>query len=67
MQTEIKIKGMTCGHCESRVTAELLKIAAVENVTASAEKGHAVIDSASELNMQELQNAVIAAGYSLIN
>ena len=41
--TTISIKGMTCGHCEGRVTAELKKIDGVTEVVASAESANAVI------------------------
>jgi copper chaperone len=62
----INIKGMTCGHCEGRVTKELLAISGVSAVTASAEKGSAQITFSSEITADQIDLAVRAAGYSVI-
>lgn len=63
----VKIKGMTCGHCEGRVTKELLSISGVSSVVASAEKATAVITSDQQLTSAQIDSAVAAAGYSVIN
>ena len=63
----VKIKGMTCGHCEGRVTKELLSIPRVSSVVASAEKATAVITSDQQLTSAQIDSAVAAAGYSVIN
>ncbi len=65
--TTVKIKGMTCGHCEGRVTTELGKLAGVSEVKASADAAEAVISSASELDSEQVAAAVIAAGYRVIS
>ena len=65
--TTVKIKGMTCGHCEGRVTTELGKLAGVSEVKASADTAEAVITSSSELDSDQVSAAVIAAGYRVIN
>ena len=65
--TTVKIKGMTCGHCEGRVTTELGKLAGVTEVKASADAAEAVISSASELDSEQVAAAVIAAGYRVIS
>ena len=65
--TTVKIKGMTCGHCEGRVTTELGKLAGVSEVKASADTAEAVITSSSELDSEQVSAAVIAAGYRVIN
>lgn len=62
----ISIKGMTCGHCEGRVTAELLKISGVTGVVASAEKANATITSDAPLDAQLIDSAVRQAGYSVL-
>lgn len=62
----ISIKGMTCGHCEGRVTAELLKISGVTGVVASAEKANATITSDDPLDAQSIDSAVRQAGYSVL-
>lgn len=66
MQTTIKIKGMTCGHCEGRVNTELGKISGVTEVKAVAADGVAIITSSEALNSEEISQAVITAGYKVI-
>lgn len=61
----VNIKGMTCGHCEGRVTTELLAIPGVTAVIASAEKASAVITIDSEITTDQIDLAVRAAGYSV--
>jgi len=65
--TTVKIKGMTCGHCEGRVNTELGKLAGVTEVKASAATAEAVIASSSELDSEQINAAVIAAGYRVIS
>lgn len=57
---------MTCGHCEGRVTQELLAIPGVRAVIASAEKGNAEITVDSDITNDQIEFAVRAAGYSVI-
>lgn len=63
----VAIKGMTCGHCEGRVSTEILAIPGVIGVVVSAEKAQAVITSELEISGDAIENAVQAAGYSLLN
>ena len=63
--TTISIKGMTCGHCEGRVTAELKKIDGVTEVVASAESANAVITSTAEITAASIEKAIVDAGYKL--
>ena len=59
---ELKIDGMSCGHCEGRVKAELEKVGAVvESVSAS--DASAVVSGIDE---SSARNAVIAAGYKVV-
>lgn len=67
MQTTVKIKGMTCGHCEGRVNTELGKISGVTEVKAVAAEGVAVVTSMQALNSEEVLAAVLAAGYKVID
>jgi copper chaperone CopZ len=62
----VGIKGMTCGHCETRVSKEIMSIPGVTSVIASAEKANAVITSNSEISHDSIQRAVLAAGYSIL-
>ena len=63
----VEIKGMTCGHCEGRVSTEILAIPGVIGVAVSAEKAHAIITSELEISRDAIETAVQAAGYSLLN
>lgn len=65
MQRTIEIKGMTCGHCEGRVTNEILTIPGVTNVIAGAEKATAVIESSSDISDELIEIAVRNAGYAV--
>jgi len=57
---------MTCGHCEGRVSKEILAIPGVTGVVASAEKANAVLTSDSEISQDSIMRAVQAAGYSVL-
>ena len=60
---EIKIEGMSCGHCEGRVKSELEKLGAeVESISAS--DGRAIVDGVDEASAR---SAVIAAGYKVVS
>ncbi|MEI7697742.1 MAG: heavy metal-associated domain-containing protein [Actinomycetes bacterium] len=65
--TTVKIKGMTCEHCEGRVTTELSKLEGVTEVKTSSVAGEAVISSSLELDSELVSAAVIAAGYRVIS
>ena len=62
----ISIKGMTCGHCEGRVTSEILTIPGVTEVIASAEKANVMVESESEISQESIELAVQRAGYSVV-
>jgi copper chaperone CopZ len=67
MNKTFEIKGMTCGHCEGRVTSEILTIPGVTEVIASAEKANVMVESEAEISQESIQIAVQRAGYSVIN
>ena len=59
---EIKIDGMSCGHCEGRVKGELEKVGAVvESISAS--DGRAIVTGVDEASAK---SAVINAGYKVL-
>jgi len=66
MNKTFEIKGMTCGHCEGRVTSEILKIPGVKEVIASAEKANVIVESEVEISRESIELAVKKAGYSLV-
>jgi copper chaperone CopZ len=63
----VKIEGKTCGHCEGRVSTEIMAIPGVESVVASAEKALATITSELEISGDAIESAVRAAGYSVVH
>jgi len=62
-ETIVKITGMTCGHCEGRVSAELSKLEGVSEVKANTADAQVVITSSGALDADAISRAVIAAGY----
>jgi len=61
-KTEIKIEGMTCGHCQMTVTNELATLEGVKSVTVDHKLGTAIVESEGVSN-QQLEDAVTEAGY----
>ncbi|MET8754621.1 heavy-metal-associated domain-containing protein [Streptomyces sp. NPDC004667] len=60
-----KVTGMTCGHCEGAVTAELTALAGVSSVKAVATTGEVTVVSAAPLAEEDVRAAVDEAGYEL--
>ncbi|MGP9607763.1 MULTISPECIES: heavy-metal-associated domain-containing protein [unclassified Glutamicibacter] len=66
--TELKISGMTCGHCVSSVTEELKEIPEVQNVEIILDaKGvsTAIISTSGAVGQETIRQAVEEAGYPL--
>ncbi|MEV0845647.1 cation transporter [Streptomyces sp. NPDC049954] len=63
--TVYQVTGMSCGHCEGAVTAELKELAGVTGVRASAATGEVAVDSAAPLDEAAVRAAVDEAGYEL--
>ena len=66
MTQTFNIKGMTCGHCEGRVTSEILTIPGVTEVIASAENANVTVESEAEISQEFIELAVQRAGYSVV-
>lgn len=66
MEITIKIEGMQCGHCSSRVKAALEKVAGVSSAEVSHETGTAVITGES-LDAAALKAAVENQGFSVVD
>ena len=64
-KVEIKIEGMTCGHCAMSVTNELATIEGVSNVQVDHAAGKAVVESSGVSN-EKLAEAVEEAGYKAV-
>ncbi|MGY0024150.1 heavy-metal-associated domain-containing protein [Streptomyces sp. cg35] len=63
--TVYQVKGMTCGHCEGAVTAEISELAGVSSVQAVAATGQVTVVSAAPLDQEAVRAAVDEAGYEL--
>lgn len=66
MEITIKIEGMQCGHCSSRVKAALEKVAGVASAEVSHETGTAVI-TGEKLDAAALKAAVENQGFSVVD
>lgn len=61
--TVYRVTGMTCGHCEGAVTAELSALPGVSSVKAVAATGEVTVTSAAPLADEDVRAAVDEAGY----
>lgn len=66
MEITIKIEGMQCGHCSSRVKAALEKVEGVASAEVSHETGIAVI-TGEGLDAAALKAAVENQGFSVVD
>lgn len=64
--TTFTVKGMTCGHCVNHVTEEVKKIAGVNGVEVELETGAVTVSSESEITADQMESAVVEAGYELV-
>ena len=64
-QIELTVRGMTCEHCEMRVTKALTGIGGVREAKVDREKEQAIVtvDAKAEPALESLVAAVEAAGY----
>ncbi|MEU6892247.1 heavy-metal-associated domain-containing protein [Streptomyces sp. NPDC046557] len=63
--TVYRVTGMTCGHCEGAVTAEISELPGVSSVKAVATTGEVTVVSAAPLDEEAVRAAVDEAGYEL--
>jgi copper chaperone CopZ len=59
------VVGMTCGHCEQAVTAELGRLPGVHDVRVDLSTGSVAVTSDGPLPIDEVRAAVDEAGYEL--
>lgn len=60
-----RVTGMTCGHCEQAVTAELTRLPGVREVRVDLTTGAVDVTSDGPLPIDEVRTAVDEAGYAL--
>ncbi len=63
MKTEMKVQGMTCGHCEKSVAAALAAVPGVVRVVA-VERERGVAEVEGTANVDALIAALRQAGYA---
>ncbi|MFH9977976.1 MULTISPECIES: heavy-metal-associated domain-containing protein [unclassified Streptomyces] len=64
--TVYKVSGMSCGHCEGSVSAEISELTGVSSVKAVASTGEVTVVSASPLDEEAVRAAVDEAGFELV-
>lgn len=57
------VSGMTCGHCESAIRAELSQVSGIEEVDVSASTGRLVVTAVRPVDDAAIIEAVDEAGY----
>lgn len=62
---EIKIEGMTCGHCQMSVTNEIATLEGVKSVNVDHTLGTAVVESDGVTN-EQFEEAITEAGYKAV-
>ena len=67
MKKTMKIEGMMCGHCESRVKKALEAIEGVTEAKVSHEEGDAVVVFAGDVSDEALKKAVEDQDYSVVS
>jgi heavy metal translocating P-type ATPase len=63
MEVKLKVDGMTCGHCSSRVEKALSEIPEVKKAKVDLSKGIATVTLKSEVSNDVLTQKVVNAGY----
>ena len=64
----IKIKGMTCGHCEKTVTQAAMNVKGVTKASSDLKKGEAKVSfDSSVTDLETIQKAIIDAGYEVLD
>lgn len=63
---EIKVKGMSCGHCVAAVTKAVASLPGVSNVKVDLASGRVSYDRAAPIPREDLDRVIRAAGYDLV-
>jgi len=64
---EIKVKGMSCGHCAAAVTRALQGLPGVSEVAVDLASGRVTYQSAAAVPPKDLARVIRAAGYELVS
>ncbi|NDK32826.1 heavy-metal-associated domain-containing protein [Nesterenkonia haasae] len=60
------VTGMSCGHCESAIRAEVSEIAGVTGIEVDAQSGRLALTSERPIDDAEVITAVDEAGYAAV-
>jgi copper chaperone len=63
---EIKVKGMSCGHCAAAVTKAMQSLPGVRHVQVDLGSGRVGYDSDNPVPEEELARVIKMAGYELV-
>jgi copper chaperone len=63
---EIKVKGMSCGHCAAAVTKAMQSLPGVRNVQVDLASDRVSYDSAAPIPQEDLARVIKTAGYELV-
>jgi copper chaperone len=59
------VRGMSCGHCVTAVSAELLRVPGVERVQVDLAAGQVTVETAGPLSATAITAAIDEAGYEV--
>ncbi|EAR24144.1 putative heavy metal-associated transport protein [marine actinobacterium PHSC20C1] len=62
-----QVAGMTCAHCASSVTAELVKLPGVSDVQVDVASGQVTVTSQAPVGAELFAAAIEEAGYSVVS
>ena len=65
--TDLKITGMTCGHCVASVTEEISEIVGVTDVAVDLPTGAVTVTGEGEVSPDSVRAAVTEAGYQVVS
>lgn len=66
-QTQLHVKGMTCGHCKMAVTNALEELDGVKSAEVSVENGKADVEyDDAKVNLNQMKEAVEEQGYDVV-
>lgn len=63
---EIRVKGMSCGHCAAAVTKALEELPGVSQVQVDLASGRVTFANVNPLTQEELARVIKIAGYELV-
>lgn len=67
MKTTLKVKGMTCGHCENAVKGALEELKGVQTVDVDSASGEVAVEHSGETAKESIEESVENQGYDVVN